>query len=309
MSSFNNPNFGPIITAMVTPFKESNKHEIDYPAVSRLVEHLVKHGSDSIIIAGTTGESPTITHDEEIELLKHVQADIKRLGTKTKIIFGAGSNSTQTSIKMSQTAEKLGADGLLIVTPYYNKPNQKGLREHYSLIAQATSLPIILYNVPSRTNIALTADTIIELHEKYPHICSLKEASANLDIITRLRLKLSPEKFSIYCGDDSLTLPMLAVGACGVISVASHLVGNEMQAMVKAFKAGNHVKALEIHQEIFPIFDNLFIEPNPTCIKEALGIMGICSAILREPLVPLSDEQRAKLKKIINSVVDSTSLV
>ncbi len=309
MNSMKNPNFGPIITAMVTPFKEANKHEIDYPAVSRLVEHLVKNGSDSIIIAGTTGESPTITHDEEIELLKHVQSQIKKLETKTKVIFGAGSNSTQTAIKMSQAAEKLSADALLIVTPYYNKPNQKGLREHYSLIAQATKLPIILYNVPSRTNIALTADTILELHEKHPNICSLKEASTNLDIITRLRIKLSPEQFSIYCGDDSLTLPMLAVGADGVISVASHLVGNEMQAMVKEFKAGNHAKALKIHQKIFPIFDNLFIEPNPTCIKEALGIRGICSAVLREPLVPLSDEQRLKLKNIINSVVNSSTLV
>ncbi len=304
-----NPHFGPIITAMVTPFKESNKHEIDYPAVNRLIEHLVKNGSDAIIIAGTTGESPTITHDEEIELLKHVQAQIKKLGVKTKIIFGAGSNSTQTSIKMSQAAEKLGADGLLIVTPYYNKPNQKGLKEHYSLIAQATSLPIILYNVPSRTNIALTAETILDLVETYPNICSLKEASANLDIITRLRLKLNADEFAIYCGDDSLTLPMLAVGADGVISVASHLVGNEMQAMVKEFKAGNQAKALKIHQEIFPLFDILFIEPNPTCIKEALGIMKLCSSQLREPLVPLSDEQRLKLKNIINSVVNSSTLV
>ncbi len=296
-------NFGSIITAMVTPFKESNKYEIDYPAVTKLVEHLVKNGSDSIIIAGTTGESPTITHDEELELLKHTQAVVKKLGTQTKIIFGAGSNSTATSIKMSQEAEKLGADGLLIVTPYYNKPNQKGLKQHYSLIAQATKLPIILYNVPSRTNIALTAETVIELAERFPNICALKEASTNIDIITKLRLKLNPQQFAIYSGDDSLTLPMLAVGADGVISVASHLVGNEMQAMVKAYRAGKHSEALKIHQQIFPLFDTLFIEPNPTCIKEAMGIMGLCSPALREPLVPLNEEQRANLKKIINSVV------
>lgn len=295
-------NFGQIITAMVTPFKAENKHEIDFAATERLIEHLVNNGSDSIIISGTTGESPTLSHDEEIELFLCAQKKVKELGSNTKIIFGAGSNCTQTSIKMSLKAQELGADGLLIVTPYYNKPNQKGLLAHFSLIAEATSLAIILYNVPSRTNISLKAETIIELNSRYPHICSLKEASSNIDIITQLRSKLKAKDFSIYSGDDSLTLPMLAVGADGVISVASHLVGNQMQEMIRAFKAGDHTKAQEIQAKLMPLFDTLFIEPNPTCIKEALGIIGMCSAILREPLVALSQEQRQDLKKTIESL-------
>ncbi|MDA0772529.1 MAG: 4-hydroxy-tetrahydrodipicolinate synthase [Cyanobacteria bacterium] len=295
-------NFGQIITAMVTPFKAENKHEIDFAATERLIEHLVNNGSDSIIISGTTGESPTLSHDEEVELFLCAQKKVKELGSNTKIIFGAGSNCTQTSIRMSLKAQELGADGLLIVTPYYNKPNQKGLLAHFSLIAEATSLPIILYNVPSRTNISLKAETIIELNSRYPHICSLKEASSNIDIITQLRSKLKAKDFSIYSGDDSLTLPMLAVGADGVISVAAHLVGNQMQVMIRAFKAGDHTKAQEIQAKLMPLFDTLFIEPNPTCIKEALGIIGMCSAILREPLVPLSQEQRQDLKKTIESL-------
>ena len=336
--------FGQIITAMVTPFKAENKHEIDFAATERLIEHLVNNGSDSIIISGTTGESPTLSHDEEVELFLCAQKKIKELEQRhslseklpdarlashvgaeltepsimtthyernaaggasragCKIIFGAGSNCTQTSIKMSLKAQELGADGLLIVTPYYNKPNQQGLLAHFSLIAQATNLPIILYNVPSRTNISLKAETIIELNSRFPHICSLKEASSNIDIITQLRSKLKAKDFSIYSGDDSLTLPMLAVGANGVISVASHLVGNQMQEMIRAFNTGDHVKAQEIQAKLMPLFDTLFIEPNPTCIKEALGIIGMCSAILREPLVALSQEQRQDLKKTIESL-------
>ncbi|MCE2928123.1 MAG: 4-hydroxy-tetrahydrodipicolinate synthase, partial [Candidatus Caenarcaniphilales bacterium] len=214
-------NFGNIVTAMVTPFEKENPARIDFAAVEKITEHLVKNSSDAIVVSGTTGESPTLTHDEEIELFKTVQASVKKLGAKTKLIFGAGSNCTQTAIKMSKAAEMLNADGLLIVTPYYNKPNQKGLFAHYSSIASQTKLPIIAYNVPSRTNISIQAATLIELNAKHPNICSLKEASTNIDIITEIRLKLRNDRFSIYSGDDSLTLPMLAVGADGIISVAS----------------------------------------------------------------------------------------
>lgn len=301
--------FGPIITAMATPFKEGNKHEIDLEATERLVEHLVNTGSDALIISGTTGESPTLTHDEEVVLLKCVKDKIKALGKDTKIIFGAGSNSTQTAIKMSKLAEDNGADGLLIVTPYYNKPNQKGLKQHFSLIAKSTKLPIILYNVPGRCVIGLNAGTIIELAKEHSNIVSLKEASNNLDLISTLRGSLSAEEFSIYSGDDSLTLPMISVGADGVISVASHFVGKKMQEMIEEFKNGNNAKAQEIHLKLFPLFDALFAEPNPTCVKEALKMIGICSAELREPLVALDSEQRADLEKIINKLVDKPSLV
>lgn len=300
------PLFGPVITAMITPFT-SNGAELDFVATEKIVEHLVRNGSDAIVVSGTTGESPTLTHDEEVELFKVVQAKVKSLKASTKLIFGAGSNSTQTAIAMSKEAERLGADGLLIVTPYYNKPNQEGLKEHYSLIARATSLPIILYNVPGRCVIALQAQTIIELVNLHSNIVALKEASNNIDLITKIKLGLGSKAFEIYSGDDSLTLPMLAVGADGVISVASHLLGNEMQEMIKEFKAGNLPRAIKIHQDIFPVFDALFVEPNPTCIKEAMSMLGFCSASLRSPLVPLKPEQRASLRtcleKIVNSIV------
>ncbi len=299
--------FGSLITAMVTPFKKGDKTQIDFEAVEKIVEHLVKTQSESIIVAGTTGESPTLTHDEEIELLKCVQAKIKNLKTNTQVIFGAGSNSTETSITMSQRAEKANADGLLLVTPYYNKPNQKGLKEHFSLIASKTNLPIILYNVPGRAVISLQAQTITELHKEFSQISSLKEASNNIDIVTKVLNSVDSTEFSVYSGDDSLTLPMLAVGAQGVISVASHLVGKEMQSMIQEYKAGRVAKALEIHQKLFQLFEILFIEPNPTCIKEALGIIGICAPELRGPLVSLNPEQRAELKKILSTTVTQTA--
>ena len=301
--------FGPVITAMATPFMQGDKHKLDLKATEKLVEHLVKNGSDALIISGTTGESPTLTHEEEVEILACVKNKLKALGKNTPIIFGAGSNSTQTAIKMSKLAEDNGADALLIVTPYYNKPNQKGMKEHFSLIAKSTKLPIILYNVPGRCVVGLNAETIIELANEHSNIVSLKEASNNIDIISKIRGSLSPEKFSIYSGDDSLTLAMLATGADGVISVASHFVGNHMQEMIKEFKNGNNKRALELHLKLFPLFDSLFTEPNPTCVKEALNMIGLCSAELREPLVALSPEQRTNLEKIVNKLVVKPSLV
>jgi len=295
--------FGQIITAMITPFVAGNKQKIDFAAAEKIAKHLINNGSDSIVITGTTGESPTLTHDEEIDLLLCLKDLVKREASSVKIIFGAGSNCTSTAIKMSKLAEQNGADGLLMVTPYYNKPTQNGLFEHYSQIAESTKLPIILYNVPSRTNISLSADTIIKLVNKYPNIHSLKEASTNIDIITQIRSQISAERFDIYSGDDSLTLPMMAVGAKGVISVASHLVGREMQEMVFEFTSGNIKSALIIHQKLFPLFDNLFTEPNPTCIKYAMNYLGFCSGEIREPLVPLSMDKRANLETILKGLM------
>lgn len=301
--------FGSVITAMITPFKKEGKHEIDHEAVAKLVEHLVKTGTDTILVAGTTGECPTLSHEEEAELFKTTKATIERLGTNTKIIFGAGSNSTQTAIKMSQKAEELGADGLLMVTPYYNKPNQKGLKEHFSAIAKSTKLPIMLYNVPSRTNVSLSAETIIELANEFSNIHSLKEASNNFDILTQIRLSLKSNRFKIYSGDDGFTLAMMSLGADGVVSVASHFAGEDMQQMIKEFNAGNNEKALELHQKLFPLFDALFVEPNPTCAKAALETLGFCSSELREPLVPLSSEQKVSLERVVSSVLNKNATI
>ncbi len=296
--------FGSLITAMITPFQEEDKSLIDYQALEKILDKLIQEKTDSIIISGTTGESPTLSHDEEIELLKFSRNYLKQKNSDIKIIFGAGSNSTQTAIEMSQLGEKHGADGLLLVAPYYNKPNQKGLKRHFELIAKSTKLPIILYNVPSRTVISLDAETVIELANEFDNIIALKEASNNIDLISQLRLSLKSDRFKIYSGDDSLTLAMLAVGADGVISVASHLVGGRMQEMINSFNQGKVSEALEIHLELFPLFDSLFIQPNPTCIKSALGIIGLCSTQLREPLVPLSGEQYQMLEQVLQKFND-----
>ncbi len=294
--------FGTLITAIISPFKADNAYALDLAAAERLVEHLVETGTDTIVVAGTTGESPTLTHDEEMELLKAVIAKCKSLGKGTKVIFGAGSNCTLTAIESSQRAEKIGADGLLVVTPYYNKPNQKGLIEHYSQIAAKTCLPIILYNIPGRCVIDMKAETIIQLAKAHSNIVALKEASNNIDQVSRIRQELSAAEFQIYSGDDSLTLPMMAVGAQGVVSVASHFVGSEMKTMIQAFAEGKTKEADTIHRKLFPLFNALFVEPNPTCTKAGLAIIGVCSEQLRSPLVPLTPEQRKSLEQLIKSL-------
>lgn len=292
---------------MISPFKKGSPDSVDFEAVEKITEHLINNASDGIIVSGTTGESPTLTHDEEIEIFTTVQAKLKQKKSKTKLIFGAGSNSTQTAITMAKKAEKLNADALLIVTPYYNKPNQKGLFAHYSAIARASNLPIILYNVPSRTNISLQAKTIIELNKEYKHICALKEASTNFDIITQIRLELACGDFKIYSGDDSSTLAMLSLGADGVISVASHFVGKEMKDLVTKFKQGQHSEALKIHQKLFPLFCGLFVETNPICAKSAMEYLGLASKTLREPLVNLTEAQEQELFFIIAKTVKLTA--
>ncbi len=294
--------FGTLITAMISPFMAENPYKLDLAAAERIAQHLVETGSDSIIVAGTTGESPTLTHDEEIELFKVVQAKVKALGRGTKLIFGAGSNCTLTAIESSQRAESLGADGLLIVTPYYNKPNQKGLIEHYSQIASKTRLPIMLYNIPGRCVIDMKSETIIHLAKTFSNIIALKEASNNLDQISRIRQELDSKQFQIYSGDDSLMLPMLSIGAQGAVAVSSHFVGAEMKAIIKAFSEGRASEAEALHRKIFPLFSALFVEPNPTCSKAALAMLGLCSDQLRSPLVKLAPEQRKTLEELLRKL-------
>ena len=208
---------GEVITAMVTPFNE--KREIDYPAVEKLARHLADNGSDAILVAGTTGESPTLTHDEEYELLYAVKGTVSG---DAKIIMGAGSNSTRTAVDVAKKVETLGADAILSVVPYYNKPNQQGMIEHFGAIAKSTNLPIILYNIPSRTGVNMLPQTVAFLAKEYSNIVALKQSNSDLDLISELKAQC-PKDFAIYCGDDSLTLPMLSLGAHGVVSVASHV--------------------------------------------------------------------------------------
>ncbi|MBR1754859.1 4-hydroxy-tetrahydrodipicolinate synthase [bacterium] len=280
---------GKIITAMVTPFNKDLK--IDYDACEELVKHLVHTGSDSILIAGTTGESPTLSLDEKIELLSTVK---RACANKAKVVFGAGSNSTEKAVKLAKLAEKEGADAILSVVPYYNKPSQEGIIAHFSAVAESVKLPIILYNIPGRTGINMAVDTVKYLAEKYENIVGLKQSYFDLDVISELKLAC-PEDFTIYSGDDSLTLPMMALGVEGVISVASHLWANEIKTMIHNFENGNYLFAKNMHLKLYPIFKKLFMAPNPVPVKAALKKAGLIESYVRLPLVELNDAQKSKL--------------
>ncbi len=290
-------NAGSIITAMITPFNKDLS--IDYQGLEKLVNHLIETGSDSILVAGTTGETPTLSHDEEYELFAFVK---KIVNGRVKLIMGAGSNSTRTAIESSIKAKELGADALLSVVPYYNKPSQKGMYAHFSSIAQEVDLPVILYNIPGRTGVNMQPATVAKLAEDYSNIAALKQSNSDLDLISDLK-KLCPSDFSIYCGDDSLTLPMMSLGANGVISVASHIAGNEMKKMISAFKNGNNEEALKIHLSLYPLFRKLFMAPNPVPVKAALNYMGIINDYVRKPLVELDAQEKDELFAVLSNYV------
>ena len=282
-------NAGEVITAMVTPFNKNR--EVDYNQVEILAKYLVKNGSDAILVAGTTGESPTLTNEEELEILATVQ---RATENKTKVIMGTGSNSTETAVKMTKKAEKEGADAILTVVPYYNKPSQAGMIAHFSAIAESTKLPIILYNIPGRTGVNMEVATITELANKYQNVVAVKQSFGDMDVVSELKIAC-PEDFMIYSGDDSLTLPMMSLGADGVISVASHLYGNEIKAMIHNFKTGNVSVAKNMHLKLYPVLKKLFMAPNPVPVKAALEKAGLIKDYVRLPLVELTDSQRAEL--------------
>ncbi|SEM20153.1 4-hydroxy-tetrahydrodipicolinate synthase [Paenisporosarcina quisquiliarum] len=278
-------NIGSIATAMVTPFRSDGS--INYEQAELLIEHLLATGTDSLVITGTTGESPTLSTEEKLSLLKFV---VEKVNNRVPVIAGTGSNSTTASIDLSIKVEALGVNGLMIVTPYYNKPNQRGLIAHFTAIANATTLPIVVYNIPSRSVINMELETMVTL-SKIPSIKFLKEANGNLDQMTRI-LSETKGNLEVYSGDDSLTLPLLAVGGSGIISVASHVVGNEMSEMIEAFRSGNHTKASRIHQSLLPLIQALFKHPNPIVVKYALSKVGINAGSLRLPLVEMAESEK-----------------
>ncbi|CAA9579951.1 4-hydroxy-tetrahydrodipicolinate synthase [uncultured Synechococcales cyanobacterium] len=270
--------FGRVLTAMVTPFTEAQK--VNYAVAEELAVYLSEHGTDTLVLCGTTGESPTLTWSEEYELFQVVQ---KAVGSKATIVAGTGSNSTQEAIVATQQAAKLGLDGALVVVPYYNKPPQEGLYQHFRAIAQAApELPLMLYNVPGRTGQSLKAETIARLAE-VPNIVAIKEASGDIEQASQIR-RLTPPEFSLYSGDDALTLPLLAIGGQGVVSVASHLVGEQLQQMIQAFFTGKVQVASQIHLNLFPLFKALFTTTNPIPVKAALNLQGWNVGGLRLPL-------------------------
>lgn len=279
---------------MVTPFDtEGNVH---YAEAEKLAAYLVANGSDGIVVCGTTGESPTLSWDEEYQLFQVVK---QAVAGQAKVIAGTGSNSTSEAIAATQKAAKLGVDASLQVVPYYNKPPQIGLYRHFEAIATAVDLPMMLYNIPGRTGLALEPETVAKL-AKLDLIVAIKDSTGNLDTVSQIR-SLTPPEFAIYSGDDSLTLPILAVGGTGVVSVASHLVGTKIQAMIQAFESGNHQAATQLHIELFPLFKGLFFAPNPMPIKAALKLQGWEVGGLRLPMCELPSELLPLLEKILQS--------
>jgi 4-hydroxy-tetrahydrodipicolinate synthase len=288
-------NFGRIATAMVTPFDA--KGNIDFHKTTRLIEYLINNGTDALVVSGTTGESPTLSKEEKIALFEHT---VKVVDKRVPVIAGTGSYNTRESVELTKKAEKIGVDGILLVAPYYNKPNQAGLYEHFKTIAENTDLPIMLYNIPGRSVVNIEPETVIRLSE-IPNIKAIKEAGGNLDQMTEI-IANTPDDFELYSGDDGFTLPVLAIGGAGVVSVASHIIGNEMKQMIQAFLAGDHRKAAKLHQKLLPLMKGLFKAPSPVPVKTALQIKGINVGSVRLPLVPLTEDERNELTKLLQTI-------
>ncbi len=285
--------FGSLITAMVTPFDDYG--EINWKEVDRLVEKLVADGSDSIVVSGTTGEAPTLSNKEKLALFERVKSLV---GDKVKVIAGTTNYCTKESIELSKEAEKVGVDGILATVPYYNKPPQDGLYMHFAKIASEVSLPIIVYNIPSRTAINILPETLKKLVTDCPNIVGVKEASGDINQIAMIR-KLLPRPFLLYSGDDAMTLPLLSVGGDGVISVASHIVGKEIKEMINSYFKGEVEKAAELHLKLLPIFKGLFLTTNPIPLKEALNLLGYKVGKCRLPLSPIDSKNKGELIRIL----------
>lgn len=289
-------NFGRVLTAMITPFSADGS--VNYAMAEQLAVHLAENGSDTLVVCGTTGESPTLTWDEEFELFRVIQAAV---AGRARVMAGTGSNSTQEAIVATQKAQALGLDGSLQVVPYYNKPPQEGLYQHFRAIAEAApEMPIMLYNVPGRTSQNLLPETVARLAE-IPNIVAIKEASGNLDQVSQVR-RSTPDGFAIYSGDDSLTLPMLSVGGCGVVSVASHLVGNDLQQMIQSFEAGQVAQATQLHLKLLPLCKTLFVTTNPIPVKAALKLAGWAVGDCRLPLCAADDGVIHALQQVMTDL-------
>jgi 4-hydroxy-tetrahydrodipicolinate synthase len=278
----------------VTPFRNG---AIDVAAFEKLIENQIAAGISGVVAVGTTGESPTLSHEERQEVIRIAVTTAKK---RCQVLAGTGSNATQHAVADTKMAEELGTDGALLVAPYYNKPSQEGLFRHFKTIADATSLPIMLYNIPGRCGVDITPDTVVLLAKECRNIVSIKEASGSVERISELRARL-PEAFTVLSGDDSLTLPFMSVGAVGVVSVASNLFPAEVCQLVRAYECGDTKLAFNLHHKMFPIFKDLFIEPNPVPVKTALGWRGAMSAEVRLPLCEMSEANQARLRKTIEA--------
>lgn len=282
------PPFGAVVTAMVTPFDDGGA--TNYDQFDRLCRFLISHGSDGLLVTGTTGESPTLTSVEKLALYTTA---VEAVAGRAAVLAGTGTYDTRASVEASKAAADQGVDGILAVTPYYSKPSQRMLIAHFTAIADATELPMLLYNIPGRTSRLIDIETLAELAQ-HPRIVGVKDAVGDIGFTTRTRMAV-PEDFAIYSGDDSMTLPIMAVGGCGVVSVASHLVGNQIKAMVTAAAAGDLIAAARIHDALMPTFDACFIEPSPVPLKGALSTLWEAMGPPRLPLLAALEETTSTL--------------
>lgn len=285
--------FEGVIPALVTPFKEN--FEVDFEGIAKNLDYLEKY-VDAVVPAGTTGESATLSYQEHIDVVRCV-CEV----SKVPVIAGAGSNSTREAVFLGKEVEKAGADAAMFITPYYNKPNKEGLYQHYKKIAEELSIPIIIYNVPSRTACNITPDLVDKLARDFDNVIGIKEASGNLKQVSEI-IRITPYDFIVLSGDDFLTLPILALGGRGVISVAANVAPHLMKEMYSAFKEGNLDKAREIHHKLTPLFEVLFIDTNPVPVKKALELMGLPAGKPRLPLVELSQDKTERLKDVMMSL-------
>lgn len=283
---------GSLLTAMVTPFKADGA--LDPGQAARLARHLIEIGNEGVVVAGTTGESPTLTDEEKLTLFRTV---VEEIGGRATVVAGTGTNDTSHSIELTKEAEKLGVDAIMAVVPYYNRPPQAGLYEHFRTIAEATSLPVMLYDVPSRTSSSLTPTTVARLAE-IDNIVAVKEASGDMEKVSAIR-RATPDDFDIYSGDDVLTLPILAIGGTGVVSVAGHVVGRRLRAMIEAFRKGDVRTATSIHLELLPIFSGMFLSSNPIPVKTAVNMLGIDVGPVRPPLCELTDTETQAIRTVL----------
>ncbi len=288
------PPFGEVLTAMVTPFLQNG--EVNYSKAAELAAYLAANGSDGLVVAGTTGESPTLTGEEKLELFRVVVSAVRG---KAKVVAGTGSNNTRQTVQFSRQAADCGVDGIMLVTPYYNKPSQEGLFQHFSAVAGAVPLPVMLYNVPGRTGVNMLAETTLRLAQ-LPNVVAVKEASGDLEQIARLCAG-APAGFAVYSGDDAMTFPLLSLGGCGVVSVAGHVAGTEIKEMVRACRQGDIDRARRLHHRLLPLFGVMFIASNPVPVKTAMNILGHDLGPVRLPLVALSDAHLAEVKRVLQA--------
>lgn len=284
--------FGELLTAMVTPMRQDGA--VDFDKAAKLAEYLVHHGSDGVVVCGTTGESPTLAADEKVGLFEAV---MQAVGDRAKVIAGTGTYDTRESIELTRRAEAVGVHGVMLVVPYYNRPPQEGLYRHFRAIAEATRLPVMLYNVPSRTGRNLEVETVARL-ALLSNVVAIKEAAGDMEQVTQLR-RSTPESFAIYSGEDSLTLPMLSLGAVGVVSVASHVVGDDIKAMIRAFKEGRTAEATELHQKLMPVFKAMFVTTNPIPVKWAMSLLGMDMGPFRLPLVEPTPAEKERIQQTL----------